>query len=149
MKRWQVLLLVTVVALIGIQLFEPDYTKLQTADNADAFRIALGDDRGRAIGAALCDLVFAAGYGLLGVMAFRALATGRGALIGVSLIAGAAIADELENLCVLTNLALGDDRTNGWINVMRAFGYAKNGLLILSLLCLAVFGVARIARARR
>jgi hypothetical protein len=148
MKRWHVLLGVTIVAAIGIQILEPDYNKLQTAANADAFRATLGDEKAGAIAATLCDFVFAAGYGTLAVIAFRALSDGPGRLVGIALLGGAAVFDEIENVFVLTNLSRAATTTDGWITAMTSVGYVKWTAGILGSLCLAGFAIARLARRR-
>jgi predicted DNA repair protein MutK len=147
--NWKWLLLVTVVAFFAIAAFEPDYTKLQTASDADEFRRVLGDNKGGAIGANLSDVVFALGYGLLGVLAFRAVDTTRRGLVGAALIGGGAVADEIENALVFRNLVGSDDTTDAWIDAMRAVGTVKTTLLLLALGAFAGAVIVRAVRNRR
>lgn len=134
--QWKFLLLMTVVALVGILVLKPDYVALQTADDADAFRRVLGDDQTRAFLAGWCDIVFTFGYGLLGVIGFRALATGRLALAGVLLTVGAAVTDQVENAFVLLNVSRADSTTDAWINAMTAVGVVKIVLFVAALVLL-------------
>ena len=76
-SKWKLIVVVTIVAGIALAVAEPDYTTLQMSKDANDFRSVLGDQDGRALFANICDMIFAADYGLLGVIAFRKLATGR------------------------------------------------------------------------
>jgi hypothetical protein len=124
-SHWKPLLAMTIVAAIGIQVCEPDYNKLQTANDAVAFRHVLAHP-GRAAAATLCDIVFAAGYGLLGLVGLRALGSRtRLATVGAVLIAASALFDELENLLLIGNISRHRTLTDGWIFVMRVPGTLK------------------------
>ena len=125
MKRWQILLAVVIVSAVGIQLFEPDYTKLQTAKDAADFRQIL-DSRSRAVSATISDIVFAAAYGTLGVLLMRSVA-GRSLMgrLGAISIAAAAVFDELENLLLLRNIAGYRSLTDGQIDLMQVPGTLK------------------------
>ena len=132
-NNWKWLLAITVVVFVSIGVLEPDYTKLQTAKDADAFRRILGDNRGGAVAANLCDFVFALGYGSLGVLAFRSVDPTRRGMVGAAILAGGAIADEVENVFVFRNLVGSDTTTDGWIDAMRGVGTVKTTLLLLGL----------------
>ncbi len=146
--NWKALLAVVVVAFFTIGVLKLDYNDLQTARDAATFREVLGDDRGRAIGATLADMVFAVGYGLLGLLVFRTLDKAARGLIGAALIGGGAIADEIENVLVLRNIVAAETTTDGWIDAMRTVGTAKLTLLYLALGALAGFAVLRVVRNR-
>ena len=123
--HWKLLLVVTVVAGAGIQAFEPDWNDLQMADDADAYRAIL-DSTGRATAAALCDVVFAAGYGLLGVAGVRSLGgRARVAIAAAGAIALGALADEVENLFMIRNINSEGTLTDGWVDAMQVFGTIK------------------------
>ena len=124
-RHWKLLLAVTVIAGAGIQAFEPDWNDLQMADGADAYR-ALLDSTGRATAAALSDIVFAAGYGLLGVAGVRSLG-GRSpvAVVAAVAIAVGALADEVENVFMIRNINSEATLTDGWIDAMQVFGTIK------------------------
>jgi hypothetical protein len=146
---WQLLLVVVIAALAGIRLLEPEYNALQTATDAADFRDAL-DYPGRAIAAALCDVVFAVGYGLLGIVAFRALG-GRSRLATagvVAIVAGAAF-DELENLLVIANIIRRETLTDSWIDAMRIAGVAKWVAILASLALLVALLIFRATRRGR
>ncbi len=145
-SQWKLILLVTAVAGIGIFIAEPDYNTLQMSKDANEFRTVLGDQDGRAIIANISDLIFAAGYGVLGVIAFRSLATGKVALIGSLLAVGAALADEIENVLVLLNIT-SDSLTDGAVDAMTTFGAIKWVLIIAAIALLIIVAIrARTAR---
>ena len=139
---------------MSISLLEPDYTKLQTAADADAF-VALLDQPGRAIGAALADMVFALSYGVLGVIGLRVHGgeTWYATAGGVAVATGAFF-DEIENMFVIANIVARDTITDAWINAMQIPGTLKwiatPGFLLLFGLILvrAVQGLAIRRRAR-
>jgi hypothetical protein len=145
--RWKLVLLVTVVALVGIQLCFWEYNKLQTAADADAFRRTLGDDTARAIGAALCDMVFAVGYGLLGLIALRAVnAKGVIAVVGGVLVLASSLFDECENVFLIRNIASHTSIGNSDIDGMQVFGTLKwvgEPVFAILLILLAVRAVRR------
>jgi hypothetical protein len=91
-------------------------------------------------------VVFAAGYGLLGLVGLRALGS-KGALakIGAVVIAAAALFDESENVLLISNIARRRTLTDGWIYAMRIPGTLK---WVGSPVLLVVF-VALISRALR
>jgi hypothetical protein len=118
-------LVLTVVAAVGINLFEPDYNSLQTSSSVAAFQHVL-DGHARAIAATGCDIVFAAGYGTLGLIALRALGTPRRlALPAVGVIVASALFDELENIVLIRNIVVERTLTDGWIAIMRGPGTLK------------------------
>jgi hypothetical protein len=120
-----VVLAVTIAAAVGINLFELAYNRLQTAPNAAAFQHTLGN-QARAIAATCCDIVFAAGYATLGLIALRVLDVPRRlALPAAALIVASAVFDEVENLVLIRNIVAEDTLTDGWIRVMRIPGTLK------------------------
>jgi hypothetical protein len=123
--NWKAVLAITVVALVGIQLFDPRYNHLQTAHDAAGFRHALRSPA-RSVGATMCDIVFAAGYGALAVAGVRSLAVSRAAarILLVGALAGA-LFDELENLALVSNIVRHATITDTAITVMRVFGTLK------------------------
>jgi len=141
-SRWKLVLLITALAGVAIFACYPDYNTVQMAKDANDFTSTLGDDEGRAIAANLSDMVFTLSYGLLGVIAFRKLATGNVALIGTLLAAGAALADEIENVLVFLNLK-SDSLTNGDVDTMTTVGLVKWVLVIATLALLLAVAVRR------
>jgi hypothetical protein len=124
-SHWKLLLLVTIVAAVATPLFDPKYNSLQTAHDAIAFRHAL-QHPARAIAATTCDVVFAAGYGLLGLVGLWAIeAHGVAKQFATVVIAAAALFDELENLLLTSNVVRRRTITNGWIYAMRVPGTLK------------------------
>jgi hypothetical protein len=146
--RWPWLLVVTLVALVAIRVLEPNYVDLQLADDADAFRAAITAP-GRALAAAVADMVFAAGYGLLGVIGYRAHG-GRAAwaTAGAVVVAIGALADEAENLFVFANVAGRAELTNGRIDAMQIAGTMK-WLIVPGFLGLLVVLIGRAVTRRR
>ena len=138
-RRWIVVLAITVAAAVGINLFEPAYNSLQTAPSAAAFQHTL-TDHGRAIAATGCDIVFALGYGALGLIALRTLDTPRRlARPAAVLIIASALCDELENIVLVRNIVAARTLTDGWITVMRGPGALKwIGLPIFFVLLVAL-----------
>jgi hypothetical protein len=123
--NWKALLVLVIVSAIAIMVLEPDYSKLQGAKDADEFRSLL-DHPGRAMLATIADMIFAVGYGLLGVVGFRAHAPGTlFATIGSFCIAAGATCDEIENVFVLTNIIRREQLTDAWINAMQVPGTFK------------------------
>jgi hypothetical protein len=123
--NWVLLLTITIASAIAIMVLEPDYTKLQTAKDAADFQEVL-DHPKRAAAAAVADIVFAAGYGLLGVVGFRAHGRGaRIATVGAIAIAAGALFDMIENLFVIANVARHESLTDGWIDAMQVPGTLK------------------------
>jgi len=124
-RHWRVVLAITVAAAVGINLFDSSYNTLQTAADAAAFRHTL-TDHSSAIAATLCDIVFAAGYGTLGIIAVRALGTARRiARPAAVVIVASAVFDELENVVLIRNIVGERSLTDGWIAVMRVPGTLK------------------------
>jgi hypothetical protein len=143
-SRWGLLLLVTVIAGVAIVVIEPDYNKLQTAKDVAGFKATLDGDRTRALIATCFDFVFAAGYGTLLVAALRAMAPTRTlAVLGTVLALGGAVADELENLLVFTNVGRNGGVNIRWIDLMKLFGTAKTVLLAAALVLLVVLLIRR------
>jgi hypothetical protein len=145
--HWKVLLAVTVVAAIALTVLEPGYITLQMSTDAPGFRQI--DYPQRATLAALIDIVFAVGYGALGVAGLRAVA-GRttAATLGSIAIAVGALFDEIENVLLIRNIANRDDLTDGWVDAMHVPGALKwiatpGFLLLFGLL------IAQRVRARR
>lgn len=143
-SKWKLILLVGGLAGLAIFISMPDYNTLQMSSDAREFARTLGDDEGRAIVANICDMIFALAYGVLGVVAFNTLASGRVALLGSVLAVGASLADEIENVLVLSNITT-DSLTNGDVDLMGTFGLIKWILIVVGLLLLLVVAV----RARR
>lgn len=138
--RWKLVLLVTAVAGVCIFAFFPDYNTLQMSSDANDFTSTLGDDEGRATAANLSDLVFALSYGVLGVIAFNKLETGKIALVGSLLTISAALADEIENVLVLLNIN-SDALTNGDVDAMTTVGLVKWVLVIAAIILLIVVAI--------
>ena len=138
--RWKLLVAITIGAALGIQVFEPDYNKLQTAPDALAFLHALGGS-GRALAATTCDIVFAAGYGILGAIGMRVWSPARVvARIGTVLIVASALFDEIENGFLVRNILSRERLTDGWIAAMRVPGtlkWAGSPAFLILLLALA------------
>ncbi len=144
--QWKLILLVTAVAGVAIFAFYPDYNTLQMSQDAKDFTSTLGDDEGRATAANISDLVFALSYGVLGVVAFNKLATGKVALIGSLLAIGAALADEIENVMVLRNIT-SDSLTDGDVDAMTTVGLVKWALIIVAIALLIIVALrSRTAR---
>ncbi len=118
----------------------PDYNTLQMSSDAKDFTSTLGDDEGRAVAANICDMIFALGYGVLGVVAFNKLASGKVALIGTLLAVGAALADEIENVLVFLNIR-SDSLTNGDVDLMGTFGAIKWTLIVVAIVMLIVVAI--------
>ena len=137
--RWTIVLAVTVVAAIGINLFDSAYNSLQTATDAAGFHRALGSHT-RALAATGCDIVFAAGYGVLGLVALRVLDPPRRmALLAGSVVVASSLFDELENLILMRNITSATTLTNGRITLMRVPGTLKwVGSPIFLLLLIAI-----------
>jgi len=124
-RRWPVVLGVMIVAAVGINLLDTSYNSLQTASDAAAFHHTLTSEA-RALGATGCDIVFAVSYGLLGLIALRALnVPTRLARPAAVLVVAASLFDELENLALVRNIVAQRTLTDGWITVMRAPGTLK------------------------
>lgn len=137
---WKLIFLVGGVAGLAIFAFMPDYNTLQMSSGAKDFTSTLGDDEGRAVAANICDMVFALGYGVLGVVAFNKLATGKVALVGTLLSVGAALADEIENVLVFLNIQ-SDSLSNGDVDLMGTFGSIKWVLIIAAIALLIVVAI--------
>ena len=123
--HWVIVLAVTVAAAIGISVFDSSYNTLQTAADATDFRRALGS-HARALAATGCDMVFALGYGALGLVALRVLDPPRrlALVAGVGVVASS-LFDELENLTLMRNITAAPTLTDDWITVMRVPGTLK------------------------
>lgn len=139
-SKWKLIFLIGAVAGLAIFAFMPDYNTLQMSSDAKDFAGTLGDDEGRAIAANICDMVFALAYGVLGVVAFNKLASGRVALLGSLVAIGAALADEIENALVFLNIS-SDSLTNGDVDLMGTFGLIKWVLIGVGILLLIVVAV--------
>ena len=123
--RWVLVAAITVAAAGGISLFESSYNSLQTAPSAAAFQHTL-TNHAHALAATGCDIVFAAGYAALGIIAIRVLEVpGRYARAAGALIVASALFDELENLTLIRNIVAERTLTDGWITIMRIPGTLK------------------------
>jgi hypothetical protein len=140
-SQWKPLVIVIVAAVVAMAVAEPDYNKLQIANSADDFRAILGDHDSRALIAASCDLFLAAGYGLLGIVVFRKLATGKVALLGALLAVATAVLDEIENVLLIINISRADSVTDGAINAMTTVGVVKWSFAAAAVLMLIVLAV--------
>ncbi len=138
-SQWKLILAIGAVAGLAIFVLEPDYNTLQMSSDAQDFTTTLGDSEGRALAASVSDMVFALSYGVLGVIAFRQLAPALAALPVL-----ASLADEIENVLVFVNIRT-DALTDGRVEAMTTVGAVKWGLVVISLLTLAILW----ARARR
>lgn len=138
--HWKLIFVIGAVAGLAIFAFMPDYNTLQMSSDAKDFTTTLGDDDTRAVIANLCDMVFALAYGILGVVAFRKLASGGLALLGTLLAVGASLADEIENALVLVNIT-SSSLTDGDVDLMGTFGLIKWVLITAGILLLVVVAV--------
>ena len=149
--HWGVVLAITVAAAIGINLFDSAYNVLQTAPTAAAFQHTL-TSRASALGATGCDIVFAAGYGTLGLIGLRVLDPPRRlTLVAAALVVASSAFDELENLVLVRNIVAERTLTDGWIIVMRVPGTLKwiGSPVFLALLIGLVLRFVRRRRPRR
>jgi hypothetical protein len=124
-RHWRPLLVVLVLAAIANLVLAPDWNALQTARDATTF-VRMLDHPARILGAATCDLVFAASYGILGYVGLRRWGE-RSRLARVAAVAvliGAA-SDELENVLLIRNVVRRADLSDAWIDVMRLAGTVK------------------------
>lgn len=141
MPSAKAVLVALVVLGAAIYLSFSDYVSLQSSTTVEQFRGLLGDQDTRASMAAGFDLLFAATYALLGVIAFAAVSAGLPRLIGTVAIIGSAIADEVENTMVLVNIRSGLDIDQSAVDLMTTAGAVKWGLLITAVvLFLALAG---------
>ena len=145
-SQWKLIFFIGAVAGLAIFVFEPDYNTLQMSSDAKDFNSVLGDNDTRALIANVCDMIFALSYGVLGVVAFNKLASGRTALIGSLIAAGGALADEIENVMVFLNIR-STSLTDGRADAMTTVGAIKWALIVVALLSLAVLVVR--ARSRK
>ena len=145
-SRWKLIFVVGAVAGLAIFVFEPDYNTLQMSSDAEDFRSVLGGDDTRALIANICDMIFALAYGVLGVVAFNRLTSGKVALLGSVLAIGAALADEIENVLVFLNIR-SDSLTDGRVDAMTTVGAIKWVLIVAALVWLAALVVR--ARSRK
>jgi hypothetical protein len=110
---------------VGIFVFGPKHADLQMAHDADAFRSYL-EHPGRQLAAACIDVVFAASYGLIGVLGYQATRFRPAArLAGIALVAAAALFDEVENGFLIHNIVTRDSLTDGWVDAMQVPGTLK------------------------
>ncbi len=145
---WRPVLALVVVAGAAIWLLEPDYLELQAASTTDEFLGVLGGDRRRAMAAATADVVFALGYALLGVIAYRHVAEGVARWIGTGLVIGAAVADEIENAMLLLAARDGSAVSLSTIDAMGAAGSVKWGLFSAAIVLLMALALQRRLEAR-
>lgn len=132
-----------IVSGVAIWLLEPDYLDLQTATTTDEFLGVLGGDQRRAMAAAIADMVFALAYAVLGVIAFGHVAHGVARGIGMALVVGAAVADEIENVMVLLAARAGSGVSVRTIDVMGTSGSVKWGLLTAAIVLLMALALQR------
>lgn len=130
-RYWLPLALTTALLLAGILGAASNYGEAQTASDVTEFkRFVPASEVSDYKLAALIDLLFAAGYGLLALMARSGLATkaGRGlcaARIGCWCVFVAAVLDEIENVLLLWNLANRASIGEFAIEAMTTAGKAK------------------------
>ena len=133
--NWKWILLFTVVAAVGIQVCFSDYNKLQTAEDAAAFRTTLGGDTGSAFGATACDMAFAVGYSLLALVMCDVAGRTRLARLATGLALAGGLMDEIENSILVRNIGSHKTIDNDAIDVMQIPGTIKwigtPGFLIL------------------
>ncbi len=141
--------MITAVAGVAIFVLFPDYVTLQSAPSVDEFLGTLGDEKARASAAALMDLVFAAGYGTLGVIAYAAVTSGVPRALGTAASVGAALADEVENVYVLLNTRHGSSTTPAAIDAMTTAGAVKWGLVVTAVVLLLALAGQRWLDERR
>jgi len=133
-KRRRVFFAIAAVALVLIVVVsQGKYGGLQMAKDATVFHSLASTDTWRYVAAGLIDLVFAAAYGLA---ALGMPSTPRASRVGAWLVALGAVADEAENVTLLVGVSQRASITNGAVDLMRAFGTAKLGAILLGLLLL-------------
>ena len=142
---WKVLLAAAVVTAVVLTVVGPQHANLQMAANADAFRAKLAHP-GRELASALLDFLFAASYGLLGIVGYRM--TGfRPSIkrVAVVVIAIGALCDEIENVFLVRNIAKRRTLTDGWVDAMQVPGTLK-WIASPVLLVLMIWAVGRAVR---
>jgi len=148
---WKVLLVVVVVSAVVLTVVGPEHANLQMAADADAFRAHLAHP-GRELASALLDFVFAASYGLLGIVGYR-MTTFRpiAKRMGIALVAIAALCDEVENVFLVRNITERRTLTDAWVDAMKVPGTLKwiGSPALLVLMLWAVGRAVRRARAVR
>lgn len=149
MPSWKILVPLTVAALVAIVVLEPDYLSLQTASSPEDLRAVVGDDRPQGIAAALADVVFAIGYGLLLVAAYAALTRGGVRILGFVLAIGGAAADVVENVLVVHNVARAASLTQGPVDAMLGAGQVKSVVLLAAVTLLVVLAGRRLWTSTR
>lgn len=124
--HWKLVAVGTVVTLAGIWLSKPNYVSLQLASTPAEFAEELEGEPGRAMLAGGFDLLFAFGYGVLGLIGLRAHARGRrvAAWAAIAVVIGVA-ADQVENVLVIANAAQHDSLDETTIDAMGLFGSIK------------------------
>lgn len=140
--HWKLVAVGTLVALAGIGVAKSNYASLQLASTPNEFVEELDGESGRAMLAGVFDLLFAFGYGALGLIGLRAHGRGRrvAAWAAVAVVIGVA-GDQLENGLVIANAAQHDSIDQTRIDVMGGFGAIKwvaqlGNLVLLVLLAL-------------
>ena len=113
------------VTAVGIMVVGPEHDELQLAVDAAAFRSHL-EHPGRQLAAALLDVLFAASYGLLGIVGYRVVRfSERARAVGITLVAVGAGCDEIENGFLIRNIVARASVTDGWIDAMQVPGTLK------------------------
>lgn len=149
MPSWKPVLVLAVLACAALFVLMPNYVDMQSAPTPAIFRGELGDHERNALLAALADLAFAALYGLLGVIAFDAVATGLLRVIGTVLIVGAAVADEIENVLLMINIGNADTVTQGAVDAVGTAGDVKYVLLAAGIILFLALAGQRFLDRRR
>lgn len=124
--HWKAVALATLVALVGIWVAKSNYTSLQLAATPEDFVEELDGQVGRAILAGAFDLVFALGYGTLGLIGLRVHARDRAIAVWavLAVVVGVA-ADEVENVLVIANAAQHANLHEKMVDAMSLFGMVK------------------------
>jgi hypothetical protein len=123
--HWKLILAITVGAAIAIMVVGPAHNALQSASSVRSFRRSLRHPTSE-LSADLFDVVFAAGYGLLGLIGFYSVARNpRIARLGALLVVVGASCDEAEKVVLAINITCRATITDTWISVMRVPGTVK------------------------
>lgn len=133
--RWR-LVAVAIVLLLAINVSAPNYLNVQSADDADEFRKAIGDgNRSRIGAAALFDVAFATSYALVAISFVKSPRPIT--RFGLALVLGGAASDVLENALLLRGVVRLDDLTDGPVTAMRVCGAVKLAGIIVGAAAMA------------